>query len=633
MALDWMTPEQKAQLAAQVNPATAAKAGWLPAPPVANSPAELLGITPPPAPAAPPPAMVVGALPAAPPVMGDAGSPALLPAAPKPIAADVAPVPTAPVPMPPAAATGVPPMLAKPGTPGSPFPAPAAVGGGPAPMGGGGLPLQPPAPPAEGLYHGMDPLHVGTPGQQKLAAIEGRRMYGEGEALKATGAVDAGLAGDYAGLSQATLADADKRAADADKRAADRKAFLARYNADTEKQIDAYSKADIKPDRLWAGESGTANAVAAVIGAFTSGIAGYLDPSKDYVGQFANRIEQKIQQDIEVQKANIARRGAGLEARKGLYGSYLQQFGQEDAAEAMAYETYLRKTKAQIDSYASKATNEKAKIQLNELSAQIEDRQMKWAAGRQAAGEGIIDAQLAAQAKAQQAAYAAASGEARKRNEMVFKAQLSVAEERAKKIEGTPMVLSTPLKLESGAVLPAGSAVVLDKAGKINMEGTEAAQAAGVTVNIPVAQADGQVAYSTVPVNKAGHTEVAKQSAGAAKALGAIDRMEKAAAMPGPWVGKKYREYQAGLADYTTFYGVANNMGAISKEEGERIAKTTVPIPTWGAGYMTDSEQEQLAAQKAAISNSVKATATSFGPGTVAGPAPLPLKAPAPAGK
>ena len=135
--------------------------------------------------------------------------------------------------------------------------------------------------------------------------------------------------------------------------------------------------------------------------------------------------------------------------------------------------------------------------------------------------------------------------------------------------------------------------------------------------------AAGGVANTPVPVSKTGHTEVAKQAAGASKAISAIERMEKAADMPGPWVGKKYLEYQAALADYTTFYGVANNMGAISKEEGERIAKTTVPTPTYGAGYMTDAEREQLKTQKASIGGSVQATATAFGPAGVAGPAPV----------
>jgi len=325
------------------------------------------------------------------------GGPQPAPAAPPPAPSPL--LPNVPVVGPPAPPAG---LVAPPPKPGGPMQPGASTG--PA------LPLQAPAQTvaAEGLYHGKDPLSFGlTPGQQKLQVIQGQRLYGEGQFAEQDAAVDANTAADYSGVAQQVSADADARAAAAQKKAADRQAFLAKYNADTEKQINDYANAKIDPGRLWAGSQGTGNAIAATIGSFVAGIAGFMDPSKDYVGQFANRIEGKIQQDIDLQKAEIAKKGAGIEARRGLYGSYLQQFGQEDAAEAMAYETYLRKTKAQIDSYASKATSEKAKVQLGALSAALEDRQKMWAANRQAAGESMIDSYYAAQAKAQAQAAAA----------------------------------------------------------------------------------------------------------------------------------------------------------------------------------------------------------------------------------
>ena len=354
---------------------------------------------------------------------------------------------------------------------------------------GPALPLQAPAQTvaADGLYHGKDPLSFGlTPGQQKLQVIQGQRLYGEGQFAEQDAAVDANTAADYSGVAQQVSADADARAAAAQKKAADRQAFLAKYNADTEKQINDYANAKIDPGRLWAGSQGTGNAIAATIGSFVAGIAGFMDPSKDYVGQFANRIEGKIQQDIDLQKAEIAKKGAGIEARRGLYGSYLQQFGQEDAAEAMAYETYLRKTKAQIDSYASKATSEKAKVQLGALSAALEDRQKMWAANRQAAGESMIDSYYAAQAKAQAQAAAAAYA----RDKADDDANLAILKAKGPELGGVGIMRLPPgAKLPNGTVVTnkLGMPVLVDANGNIVDTGTIGAKAkaeggsAGVT--------------------------------------------------------------------------------------------------------------------------------------------------------
>lgn len=221
-------------------------------------------------------------------------------------------------------------------------------------------------------------------------------------------AVDSQLADDFSGVANDIVSQADQQAAAAKKKADDRKAFLARFNSDTERAITEYSNAEIDPARLWHGGNGKANAIGAAIGAFVSGIAGYLDPSKDYAGQYAAKIERAVQQDIELQKAQIAKKGAGIEARRGLYASYLQQFGQEDAAEAMAYEAYLRKAKAQVDAYAAKASSEKQKINAGALGAALENQIAAWGAKREAAGYSLYDAYKAEQAKQAAAAQAQA---------------------------------------------------------------------------------------------------------------------------------------------------------------------------------------------------------------------------------
>lgn len=468
------TPEQLAQLAQQQKLSPAAQAflqSQYGGPPPADGPSHYVppGVMPeaPMVAPAPPPASFGAA---------KAGGLAAygIPAAPSPDPAPavVPPTPVAPVPPPPAPI-------------GPPSPPPAMLAAPKPPVGppaasGGGLPLQAPAAPAapaEGLYKGLDPLHFGqSPGAQKLTGIEGRSLYGQGEYAKQAAGHDAQYATDMVGVSQGMLSQADAEAAAAEKKAADRKAFLAKYNTETEARINEYANAEIKPDRLWAGSAGTGNAISAVIGSFVSGIAGYLDPSKDYVGQFAARIDKKIAEDIDLQKAAIAKKGAGIEARRGLYGSYLQQFGQEDAADSMAHETYLRKTKAQIDSYAAKTTNEKAKTQLGAMSAAIDDKIAMWAAGRQAAGESLIDGYYAQQAKAaaaaQQAAYA--------RDKADDDANLAILKAKGPELGGVGIIrIPYGTKLPNGTIVnnKLGMPALVDANGNYVDTGTIAAKA------------------------------------------------------------------------------------------------------------------------------------------------------------
>ena len=468
------TPEQLAQLAQQQKLSPAAQAflqSQYGGPPPADGPSHYVppGAMPEaPMAAPPPPPASFGA--------AKAGGLAAygIPAAPSPDPAPavVPPAPVPPVPPPPAPI-------------GPPSPPPAMLAAPKPPMGppaasGGGLPLQAPAAaptPAEGLYKGLDPLHFGqSPGAQKLAGIEGRSLYGQGEYAKQAAGHDAAYATDMVGVSQGMLSQADKEAAAAEKKALDRKAFLAKYNTETEARINEYANAEIKPDRLWAGSAGTGNAISAVIGSFVSGIAGYLDPSKDYVGQFAARIDRKIAEDIDLQKAQIAKKGAGIEARRGLYGSYLQQFGQEDAADAMAHETYLRKTKAQIDSYAAKTTNEKAKTQLGAMSAAIDDKIAMWAAGRQAAGESLIDGYYAQQAKAQAAAQQAAYA----RDKADDDANLAILKAKGPELGGVGIIrIPYGTKLPNGTIVnnKLGMPALVDANGNYVDTGTIAAKA------------------------------------------------------------------------------------------------------------------------------------------------------------
>jgi hypothetical protein len=105
----------------------------------------------------------------------------------------------------------------------------------------------------------------------------------------------------------------------------------------------------------------------------------------------------------------------------------------------------------------------------------------------------MYDAYQAKMAVNQAAAYA----DKKKRDELVFKSQLAVGEERAKKIGGSVNVLDGAVKLPNGNMMPAGSVVVLDAAGNIDLSGTEAAAKSAQVATITGFNAQGQPMYGS----------------------------------------------------------------------------------------------------------------------------------------
>lgn len=617
-----VTPDTKAKMAAK---------GWLPAPPVADSPMELLD-APAVAPAAAP-APVVGALPAAPPVAGDATSPALLPAAPKPIAADAPKPPPVDAAPPPAPSDVV--QVGKPGAPmaplaGAPLPPPPPPKPMPAMGGGGPLPMGPAAPaaPVDHTKFGYTPSELSAQ-KHVVGSMETQKGF-----AAESGAVDTAAAEGYAGIAQKFASDIDAKAAEAESKAKKRQQFLADFNAETQKQIDDYVKSDVDPNRWWS-DGNTGQKVLAIVGVALGGMGQMLAMrgGADIGNPALAKLEQTIQADIDRQKAMIAKKGVGIEARRGLYASYLQQFGSEDVAENAAMATYLQKTKAQIDALAAKTTSEQTKIQAKAMIAAIDDKIVQYKDGVAIGGEKMYDAYQTQLAKQKQAYAAAMQAKLDKRDEAIQKVMLSVIEKKGL----TPMPLSSPVKLPSGVVLPAGSIVAIDAKGQIDMDGTEAAQKAGksVVVNVPQVGADGgSPGYMTVQTYDAeAAKELSKKSAGAVMAIGALKQMQDAAAMPGPWVGDKYNKYKQAKAAYITGYFQAKGLGAPSAADKE-IADSTVPaVPTYGAGALSSSEKALIPGQIKTLSDELKQLGYVYGTPGAAPAAPLPLTAPKPAGQ
>lgn len=494
---------------------------------------------------------------------------------------------------------------------------PAAPKPAPKPMYAGGAPAAPAAPINVGNF-GKTPHEIDAEKQGQKHAIN--QLNYQNQASDA----EIAQAGEFEQIAKNAADAADAKMRAAEQSAAKRKAFLDTYNSDTMRAVEEYSKAEIDPNKYWhdRGTGGTIlAAVGVALGGWASALAARAGQRMDNAG--VEMIEKGISRDIEAQKANIAKKGAGIEARKGLYGMYLQQFGSEDAAEAMAYETYLRKTKAEIDAQAAKTTNEQVKIRAAALSESLEDRIIQAQNRNMIAGEKMYDSYLARKA----AAAAAAEADMRKRNQAIFDANLKAVGARVEKMGGAILPAKTDIPLPGGGVIPAGIPVAYNAKGEVDMSGTEALHSS--TVNVPVLQPGGGVAYQPMAVDKAGFGDASKKASGAADAIGAIERMEKAAAMGGPWVGTKLAEYNAAMADYVNSYAVAKGMGQVSESEEARVKATITDAPTWLVGYWSDKQKTILANQKQALADQAKSAAITHGPASAAGPAPITSAGPA----
>lgn len=355
------------------------------------------------------------------------------------------------------------------------------------PGGGGGGSA--PAAPADHSEFGYTP-HEKLANKQESKHLITQKGFQDQQSANEAAAAD-----EFAATAQGVAADADKRARALEASAAKRKQFLDRFNAETEAKIDDYVKSDVDPNRVFA-KAGEGSRFVSMIGIALSGVgqmfkaAAGMDPGRNGA---LDMIEKTIAQDVELQKAQIAKKGAGIDARKGLYTNYLQQFGNEDAAEAMAYEGYLRKAKATVDAQMAKTTSKEVKIRGEALSEALENRIIQFANGRAIVGEKMYDGYQARLAASQ----AAVANEKKKRDEMVFKSQLAVGEERAKKIGGAVDVLKEPKQLPNGVVMPAGSVVVYNGAGEIDLSGTEAAAKTSQVATIAGFNAKGQPLYGT----------------------------------------------------------------------------------------------------------------------------------------
>jgi hypothetical protein len=409
---------------------------------IMTSPGEMLGIgTPSAVPVSTP---MIGALPAAPPPVAPAPatpSPGLLPAAPKPGApvTELAPQKfAAPAP-----------------------PTHAVLPTHTAPV---GLPLTQPKP-IDKTTFGYTPSENALT-QQSLGALDKQKgLAGEQTAIQGQQAEITA-----AGMDQAAKA-LGTQEEELQAKAAKRKAFLDKWNADTTKMIDEYSKAEVDPEHFWA-KASTGQKIMNVVGMALGGAGAILGGGSD--NPALRIIQQQIQQDIELQKASIAKKGAGIGARRSMFSDFLQQYGSEDAAEAATYEAGLRRVRANVEAQMAATSKDEVKLHGKAVLATIDDQMEKYKLGRAIGGEKAYDSFL----RHQQELAAAQHAQAMKPYKDQYELSVSGVKSKQAEVGGVPMYLPPGTKLPNGMTVtnPYGMQVLGNANGQIIDYGTIAAK-------------------------------------------------------------------------------------------------------------------------------------------------------------
>lgn len=223
-------------------------------------------------------------------------------------------------------------------------------------------------------------------------AVPGATKPGMTTAQAASGAVDAlglnnGLNMEEAAIREAskvgqakateqsayldrTVADNEKRLRDQAVVQAERDRQLAQKAQDLEASTTELAQQKIDPMHYWADKS-TGDKVMAGIGLFLGAIGA---GQTDGVNMAAKSIQQSIDKDIEIQKANYEIKKDSVTAKSGLYSKMADRFKDTRAAEDATRIAYLDNAKMNIEAIAARHGSAETKAKANMLVSHIEQK-------------------------------------------------------------------------------------------------------------------------------------------------------------------------------------------------------------------------------------------------------------------
>lgn len=167
-----------------------------------------------------------------------------------------------------------------------------------------------------------------------------------------------------------TAADNEKRVRDQEAKEAVRQQKIEARAQDLEAATAELATQKIDPNHYWADKS-TGDKVMAGIGMFLGAIgAGHTDG----VNLAAKNIQQAVDKDVEIQKANYDIKKDAVSAKAGLYTKMVERFKDTRAAEDATRIAYLDNAKLQVEAIAARHGGAETKAKAAMLVSQIEQK-------------------------------------------------------------------------------------------------------------------------------------------------------------------------------------------------------------------------------------------------------------------
>jgi hypothetical protein len=168
-----------------------------------------------------------------------------------------------------------------------------------------------------------------------------------------------------------------------------RQSYVAEATRKRDTAQEQFLAMEVDPDRYWQSQEAPAK-IAKGIGVLLSGLGSGLQGGGPNLA--IEHINQAIANDIDAQKANIAKAGRGIEMLDGAMARYQQEFENDALAENAAYQTSLRVVGQEVAQLAVSAKQADVRQSLEELSAQLKAQEAEKQADfeRIAAGEATI---------------------------------------------------------------------------------------------------------------------------------------------------------------------------------------------------------------------------------------------------
>jgi hypothetical protein len=144
---------------------------------------------------------------------------------------------------------------------------------------------------------------------------------------------------------------------------------LATLQKRTEDAINAHANAKVDQNRLWR-DMGTGKQIGAIIAAALGGLGATL-AGKPGENPALDMLMKKIDQDVQLQMADIDKMGQEVQMRRGQVSDYMQSMGSSEAAYSAAMSGYLKRTARDLELIEARSKNPEVQARAQQLRADV----------------------------------------------------------------------------------------------------------------------------------------------------------------------------------------------------------------------------------------------------------------------